>query len=155
TALDGEPIVVLGEELRQLVGHDARYSFTRPGGRPSRVTGRSGLTASRSERGCRLDDREPGQAAFGPFERGAHERGGQRMRPGRTTLELGMSLRCDEERVLRLGKLDELHEEIVGRGARQHHAVLLEDLPVAVVELIAVTVTLVHDLFAVDLAYPT
>ena len=62
------------------------------------------------------------------------------MRPVGTALELGMELYADEEALA--GKLHGLHQPSVGREAGQGKTRGLQDIPVGVVELVAVTVAL-------------
>ncbi|OLE80210.1 MAG: hypothetical protein AUG06_05490 [Actinobacteria bacterium 13_1_20CM_2_65_11] len=50
-----------------------------------------------------------------------------------------------------IGQLDDLHQPPVRRNAAEHHPRLAEGFAVLVVELEAVTVALVHDLFTVSL----
>src|SRR5207245_9598635 len=57
--------------------------------------------------------------------------------------------RRDEPRVAR--QLDDLHQAPVGRYTAEHHPGLAERFAVLVVELEAVTVALVNDLFAISL----
>src|SRR2546427_4918670 len=67
-----------------------------------------------------------------------------------TGLELGVELRGHEERVL--GELDDLHQALVGRGARGAQPGSFQALAQQVVDLVAVAVALVDDGLAVDLA---
>ena len=95
---------------------------------------------------------EVGRPGLGPLEGRADELAEQRGRPVGPALELGMGLRADPERVA--VELDELHQPVVGRRARQPEARCLEPGPVARVELVAVAVALGHDVAPVGLGHP-
>src|SRR5947207_9243987 len=74
------------------------------------------------------------------------------MRLERPRFELGMKLYADEPRVILV--LDHLGQEPVGRHAGKSHAVLLEPVLVAGIDLIAVAVTLGNFDGAVYFAHP-
>src|ERR1051325_3254868 len=73
-------------------------------------------------------------------ERRAHEAAEDRMAIERSRLELGMELAGEEPRGI--GELDDLHQVVVGRDAREHEPLLLQSRAEIVVELVAVTMTL-------------
>src|SRR5579859_588168 len=83
---------------------------------------------------------------------GADEPGEQRVRPGRTRLELRVELAAHVPRVL--GELDHLDQRAVGREAGEAQPVLREQVAVAVVHLVAVAVPLAGLGGAVDLRDP-
>ena len=60
-----------------------------------------------------------------------------------------MSLGCDEERMIL--QLDHLHDTSIWRQAGEGHAMLGQDRTIIVVDLIAMAVTLMDQLFAVQL----
>ena len=142
---------MFGEQPRELVGR--RLDRRRPSPRARSARHRGSAATPRSPIRWLLVSVAIGSRGERPSARwraastNAANSGCGRFGPA---LELGVRLRRDEERVHRRRQLDELDEQAVGRGARAHHAVLLEHLAVAVVELVAVAVPLVHDLFAVD-----
>ncbi len=78
----------------------------------------------------------------------------QRRRPLGARLELRVVLRRDEERVDVPRQLDRLDQPLVWRRARAHEPGRLEPPAQVVVDLIAMTVALVHDRLAVELADP-
>src|SRR5260370_14736503 len=82
-------------------------------------------------------------------ERGAYEIAKQRVRAVGSGSKLGMELRSYEPGVVR--QLDDLDKAPVRRHAAEHHPGFAERFAVLVVELEAVTVALVHDLFAISL----
>jgi len=84
--------------------------------------------------------------------RGAHELAEQRLRVGRTALELGMSLGGHIPRMHIARQLDHLDQTLVGRKARDYQTGVLELVTEGVVELKTVTVTLVDELLAIGLA---
>src|SRR5438552_8684459 len=86
-------------------------------------------------------------AALGSGQRGADEFTEQRRGTIGPTLELGMGLRPDPERVTK--ELDELDEATVGRHPRAPQPRLFELGAVLVVELVAMAVALRHDPLAV------
>ena len=65
----------------------------------------------------------------------------------RAALEFGMRLHAEIEIVLR--KLDLFDESAVRRKAAEHHTALLKRLTVVVVELIAMTMTLLYLICAI------
>ena len=67
--------------------------------------------------------------------------GKERVRSERTRQKLGMELRTNEERVFLFGKLCDLHENAVRRGAREDDARLSELLDIFRIDLVAMTVT--------------
>src|SRR5712664_596688 len=78
-----------------------------------------------------------------------HEVAEQRVRAVRSRAKLGVELGRHEPGVV--GQLDDLHQAPVRRHAAENHPRLTERLAVLVVELEAVAVALVHDLFTVSL----
>ena len=78
------------------------------------------------------------------------EPGEQRMRLERLRLELGMELHGDVPRMRR--QFDDLDELAVERPADDVEAVFRQRLLVQAVELVAMAVALVDDVFAVELA---
>src|SRR5690348_6030385 len=82
-------------------------------------------------------------------ERGPHEIAEQRVRPVRPGAELGVEQARHEPRVI--GQLDALDQAPVRRKPAEDHPVLAHHLAVFIVELEAVTVTLLHDLLTVRL----
>src|SRR2546425_5854477 len=99
---------------------------------------RSGRPARgpRRRRGC-----SPGVPCA--LERGADEPAEQRMRTRRAALELGVELRGEEERMRR--DLDDLDEPAFDGRARESHPLLLHRAAVAIVDLVAMAVSLQHD----------
>ena len=57
-------------------------------------------------------------------------------------LEFRMELHADVKRVT--GELHRFDQPVVRRGARENHAMLAKNIPVAVVEFIAVAVAFLH-----------
>ena len=84
--------------------------------------------------------------------RGAHELAEQRLRVGRTALELGMSLSGYIPRMYVARQLDHLDQAFIGRKTRDYQTGVLELVAEGVVELKTVTVTLVDELLAIGLA---
>src|SRR6266498_4795004 len=84
--------------------------------------------------------------------RRSHELPEEWVRPGGPGPKLWMELAPHEERMV--GQLDDLDQSPVGREAREHQPVLREDPMVGRVDLVAVPVTLVHDLLPVGCRGP-
>src|SRR6266542_138876 len=82
------------------------------------------------------------------LEGGADEAGEQGVRVPRARAEFGMELSRDE--VGMLGQLDDLHELLLGPHPRHAQPVLLHALQIVVVDLVAVTVTLLDDALAIQ-----
>src|SRR5690606_37548106 len=104
--------------------------------------GRSRIRRGSCVRGCR-----PRQAQALARARGGDEAGEQRMPIPRRRRELRMELRGEEPRVVR--QLDHLDEPVDGESG-EHEAGLLEALEIAIVELVAMAVTLIDHVPAVD-----
>src|SRR5262249_59541538 len=83
---------------------------------------------------------------------GLHEAGEQRVRLERLRLELGVELHGDVPRMR--GQLDDLDELAVERAADDLEALVGQRLLVQTVELVAVAVTLVDDIAAVQRVRP-
>src|SRR5579859_17235 len=87
---------------------------------------------------CRRFLRKPRRIAHGlELARSAHEAVEQRMAVARRRGEFRVELAGDEPGVLLFRQLDDLDQQIVHRFAGDHQAQILELLPVAVVELVA------------------
>src|SRR5450759_4862570 len=80
---------------------------------------------------------------------GPYEVPEQRVRAVGPRAELWMELACDKPRVIR--ELDDLDQPSIGRHAAEHHTRVAHHLAILVVELEAMAVALVNDLFAVSL----
>ena len=65
----------------------------------------------------------------------------------RSGFQLRMSLGCDEERMIL--QLDHLHDTSIRGQAGEGHAMLGQDRTIIIVDLIAMTMTLMDQLFAV------
>src|SRR6185312_8722985 len=79
--------------------------------------------------------------------RRADKREEQRVRAGRTALELWMELRRQEPRMI--FQLDDLHQLVIGGAPTHQHALRLDTAAIGVIELIAVAVALEDDRLAV------
>src|SRR5437868_3099238 len=79
----------------------------------------------------------------------AHEIAEERVRAVGSRAKLRVELARDKPGVV--GQLDDLDEPSIGRHAAEHHARFAHHLAVLVVELEAVAMALVHDLFPIRL----
>src|SRR6266540_1777345 len=115
------------------------------------------VKASLDDRGCTeapsAGDGDGALGRGGPTGvRRSHELPEERVRPRGPGPELWMELPPHEERVVR--ELDDLDQSSVRREPREHQSVLREDLLVVGVDLVAVLMTLVHDLLPVGCRVP-